>query len=334
MFIKRIGPPILCLVGMTSMAAKAGAPSISLMRDSGGSDRIDPITQQLRRGLRWSHGAYFFADQSTGDPPIFYTLNREGSLVASPRFEYSGEGSFYVTSSDRMSNGTLVFAGMTAPRSSRRDLSPFLAWISAAGHDQHKVSTGRYLPYLLAVAPDDTIWTLGYEADTTSENWRLDENTKVLGHFDQRGALLQAAFSLSDFKPFQQSLRMQRGLLATSKDKLGWYGPVADGNVVCVEISLQDFAVTTYPGASQHADKLDIPMKPAITDSGTASVWIQTHTPDSPGTYIFDSSSRDWVPIEVPRLGGFAFSPHLIGVEKDDLIFQYAQESTLLRVQR
>lgn len=147
MLINPIGPSILAIVAVTSMAAMANAPGISLLRESGGTDRIDPITGQLRRGLRWSHGGYFFVDGSTAQPPVFYTLNKEGALAASARFEYSGAGDFYVTSYDRMSDGTLVFAGMTSPPASRVSVSPFLAWMSTDGRDQHRVSTGRYLPY-------------------------------------------------------------------------------------------------------------------------------------------------------------------------------------------
>lgn len=329
MSIRPVGLFASCIIAIVGTAGKADAPAFRFVRD-GGTEWLDSTNEQFRAGIRWSHGAYFFANQVTGQPPMFYTVDRNGTLINSARFEYSDYDVFYPGPFDRMSDGTFVFAGMT--ESSPRIVSPFLAWTSMDGHVQHMLRTGKYLIYSLALAPDDTIWTLGFEADTTNPNWRVDQDANALRHFDASGQLLNSAFPLSEFERLQGFKAFASGLLTVSTDRIGWYKSIG-GRAVYLEISLKDFSVKTYPGASAHPDVHDRPIAVAITNGGVTSVTIQHPSPSPRKSYVLDPQSEKWTAVEVPHFGNSKFPPRLIGVDNQDLVFLAGREAAFFNIQ-
>lgn len=330
MFSKRLGMLLVEVAAFGGIVVAADAPGIHLVRD-GGTDQIDPLNNQLRRGLNWSHGAYIFEDNLAGEPPMFYTLDRDGTWVHTARFEYSGAGRFLVYAFDRMSDGTVMFAGgiETAPRA----VSPFIAWISSDGHLQGMTPTGDYLPRTLAVGPDDTIWTLGYEVDQSDPDWQIKKEANVLRHFDRSGKLIGSEFPYSEFRHSTNSLASSVGRLAVSRDRIGWYGGIGSKSVY-VEIALPSLSIKAYPGAPTKAVKTGLAVGFAISSSGVASVSIENDLPSARTNYILDRPASKWVPVEVPPMGGFKFAPILIGSDEEDLVFQYAREAQFYRVER
>jgi len=329
MSTKSVGLLAFCVIGTMAAGGKEDSPPFRFVRD-GGTERLDSTNGQFRAGLRWSHGAYFFADRVLGQPPVFYTIDRSGNLIGSARFGYSGHELFYSGSFDRMSNGSFVFAGMT--ETSPRIVSPFLGWTSAGGQEQHMRQTGKYLIYSLAVAPDDTIWTLGHEAETTNPDWQVDQNANVLRHFDSSGQLLNSAIPLSDFERLQGSKGFANGLLAVSSDNIGWYKCIG-GRAAYIEISSKDFSVKTYPGVSARPDNFDLPIGLAIAKHGFAAVSIQHQSPARHASYILDPQSGTWAAAEVPKLGALRYAPRLIGSDSEDLVFLAGHESAFFRIQ-
>jgi hypothetical protein len=102
--------------------------------------------------------------------------------------------------------------------------------------------TGLYVAFQVAVAPDDTIWTLGYQCINKSvDDSAVDQEAKVLRHFDKAGNLIGSAFPQSQFSR-RERRAINRGLLAATKDRLGWYGPM-NGKATYREISPDTMAI-------------------------------------------------------------------------------------------
>ena len=101
MTFKRFVLLFACVSVFTWIIARADAPGVHLVRQ-GGTDQINPIDEQLRRGMKWSHGAYFFMDGISGKPPVFYTLDLDGRWTDTAQFQnpeptrFSSSGFFSV----------------------------------------------------------------------------------------------------------------------------------------------------------------------------------------------------------------------------------------------
>jgi hypothetical protein len=65
MMLKRLVLLSFCIAALTWIAAKADVAGIRLLR-LGGTEDINAIDEQLHRGMKWSHGAYFVMDSHSG----------------------------------------------------------------------------------------------------------------------------------------------------------------------------------------------------------------------------------------------------------------------------
>jgi hypothetical protein len=326
MTLKRFVLLSSCVTVLTWIVAKADVPGIHLVRQ-GGTDHINSIDEQLRRQMTWSHGAYVFMDEVAGQPPVFYTLDRNGTWTDTAHFVNPEPTQFSAFSYDREADGTIVFSGQTstAPRAE----SPFLAWTSADGHTQRMIRTGPYFPYRVSVAPDGTIWTLGYEmVNLEPKNPAVNKEAHVLRHFDRAGNMIGSAFPQSQFDDNQRR-RLSDGLLVAAPDRLGWYGP-REGNATYTEISLATMTMKDYSGTSGSPSRFAHGL--AITDSGVASVCVDRASAEVRTNYILDRATSRWLPVSVPLMGGFKFTPILIGSDGDSLVFKYGRESGFFSV--
>ncbi len=110
MSVKRFVLLLSCVSVFTWIVAKADAPSIHLVRQ-GDTRQIDPIDDQLGRMMKWRHGAYLVMDTVGGKPPVFYTLDRDGTWTDTVQFRNPEPTRLYVSKYDRESDGTIVFSG-------------------------------------------------------------------------------------------------------------------------------------------------------------------------------------------------------------------------------
>ncbi len=314
-----------CASALTWIVAKADGPGIHLVRQSS-TDRIDEINGHWV--YRWRCGAYLLIDGMGGMPPVFYTLNREGRWTDTAQFRNPESTNFYTFDYDREADGTIVFSGQT--ETEPRVVAPFLAWTSADGKIQHLVRTGHYFPYKLAVAPDGTIWTLGYEmVNLDHEDPAVNKEAHVVRHFDRAGNLIGSAFPQSQFTR-DDYFRIGHSLLVATQNRLGWYGPRSWNPPMYTEILLDTMTMKTYPGAPTNS-RSDLAEELAMTSSGAAAVSVD-HPPGDRTTYILDRSSSRWMPVSVPPMGGYKFTPMLIGSDGDNLVFMYASESGFFSV--
>jgi len=318
-----------CAALSTWIAAKADAPCVQLVRE-GGTDQINSIDEQLSRSVKWSHGAYFFMDAIGGNPPVFYSLDRDGTWTDTAQFHNPEPTRFYTFTYDRESNGNIVFSGET--ETAPRVVSPFLAWTSADGKTQRMIRTDHYFPYEVAVAPDDSIWTLGLEmVNLDDRDPAVNQGAHVLRHFDSAGSLISSAFPQSEFNRYQRYC-LSTGLFVATQDRLGWYGPQGIGKATYTEFSLKSMRMKEYPGAPSSPRKHYLPVALSMTSSGAASVSIQDGSPGARTNYVLDRTSSSWVAVNVPPMGGFKFTPILIGSDGDNLVFKYGHEAGFFSV--
>jgi hypothetical protein len=50
--------------------------------------------------------------------------------------------------------------------------------------------------------------------------------------------------------------------------------------------------------------------------------------------FLFDRTTLQWIPLDVPSLGGYPFTPRLLGADGDDLVFEYALSAGFFRLAR
>jgi hypothetical protein len=306
----------------------ADAPGIQLVRESG-SDTLHGIANTTHGAIKWSHGAFLYME--SGYPPAFYTLDREGNWIYSAAFRAPNGALAWSNDYDRETDGSIVLAGQY---SSDQGAVPFLAWISVDGKTQRLVPTTPYFPYMLSVAPDGTVWTIGHEminGDPKAPG--LEPDAGVLRHFDGTGKLLGSALPQSRFKTPHEKFRLHSGFLVAKGDRLGWYGP-REGNGQYVEISTATMAVQSYPGLQPAPSRYDRACGLAVSDSGVVTVQIEDRSPLARATYSFDRATSKWVPLQVPAIGGYNFTPILAGTDGESLVFRYAYSVAFFAVPR
>ncbi len=211
----------VALVAHTCGFAADQVPRFELVRQ-GLPESINSVGDGFGRFTKWAHGAYVVMDWIGGEGPLFYTHDREGLRTQTAKVNNPDTGYMYVFHYDRESNGTIVFTGQI--ETAYRVESPFLGWTSPDGQNQRILQTGNYFPYELAVAPDDSIWTLGYEmVNLNPADPAVNREANVLRHFNPDGTLISSALPQSQFDS-SEFHRIATGLLTASQDRVGWYG--------------------------------------------------------------------------------------------------------------
>lgn len=328
MTFTRFSLMVSALLALAWATVGAGPTGPQIVRQ-GGTDNLDGVADLTHGVMKWSHGAFLYKDTGT-TPPSFYTLGRDGQLIATATQSIPGAGRYVTTGYDRRRDGSIVSAGQAYFPVGQS--VPFLTWLSGDGRTARIVRTAPYYPYLLSIAPDGTVWTIGLEminGDTEAQG--VNREAGVLRHFDSSGKLINSAFPQSQFHPRLGQDRLLSGFLVAAQDRLGWYAP-REGAGKYVEVSTGTMEVREYPGPPQGLSNGGPAVGFALTDSGVASVSIQDKSPGLRTAYYLDRAASKWVPITVPSLGGYRFAPHLMGSDGETLVFQYAHSAAFFKL--
>jgi hypothetical protein len=321
-------PLLRTLAGITaiSMAALA-ADSVPRVMQEGDANDLYPIAH-LADGLKFTHGAFICADLSAGR---FFTLSRNGDLVATAKLEFPDDEEYHISDFDLFSDGSIVAAALPSPYT---DVSPFLAFLSPDGKTKHIVRTGVYFPYHLVVAGYGTVWTLGHETiQGNAKDPSLDPNAGILRQFSRSGSAMASALPQSNFRASREEARISWGKLFAVGDRLGWYSAVG-GESRYVEIPTDTIAQHVFPGLPKpasvrfwdgHIDGV------AATAGGDVMVSVEGIGRKSQLVFLFDRTTSQWIPLDVPPLGGYPFTPRLLGADGDDVVFEYALSAGFFR---
>ncbi len=289
---------------------------------------------------KWSHSAFVYALMAGGLSPTFYTLDREGKFVSSATPQIPDVTGVSLLDSDRATDGSIVYSGWSA--SAYGEVQPFLIYLSPEGQTTHIIPTAPYWPYMLAIAPDGTVWTIGEEMiNHDPKDPELNTGAGVLRHFDRTGKLIASGIPKSSFTTGHQSSRLIHGFLVAMPNRLAWYTPkynLLQRRSEYIEISPGSLQLQSYPGLPPPA-KNGFYVGFAVTDAGDVFVSYEDHTNPLPRPsnyhlrtlYTFDRSTSKWALVPVPPFGKYP-DPLLIGAEGDQLVFKNGYSAAFFQV--
>ena len=235
------------LAGITAVTLVAlAADSVPRLIKEGDTSNLYPVAH-LANGLKFTHGAFICADRLSGR---FYTLSRNGDLIASWKVEEPDDAEYHISDFDRFSDGSIVAAALPSPYV---EISPFLAFLSPDGKTKRLVRLGAYFPQHVVVAGDGTVWTLGHEMiQGNSKDPALDPNAGILRQFSRSGAPMASALPQGNFTTNRELARISFGKLFAVRDHLGWYSDEG-GESRYVEITTDTIALYVFPGLPMSA---------------------------------------------------------------------------------
>lgn len=330
-------PSVLALAGLLPRPAETAEPS-----------RLSPASTVVLDGIgdlnhghwKWHYGAFVYALGVGHLTPTFYTLNRNGKFVSSATPELTEVTGVSLADFDRAPDGSIVYTGQSA--SAYGEPQPFLVYLSPQGETAQVIPTAPYWPWMLTVAPDGTVWTVGYEMihrDIRAPE--LNPNDGVLRHFDATGKLIRSDIPQSQFTPGRQFTRLGYGFLVATLNRVSWYTP--KNNLLAPRSEYLEIS----PGSqqTQHYPGLPPPTKEgfyigfAVTDAGEVFVSYEDRTNPQPRppdyhirtVYRLDRGASQWVPVAVPEFGPYP-DPHLIGAEGEELVFRSGYSAAFLRI--
>ena len=330
-------PAVLALAVLLPRQAETAEPPSFTPTSTIALDGIGDLQQGQ---WKWSHGAFLHAVGAGGLSPTFYTLSREGRFVSSITPQISDTTAVSLIDFDRAPDGSIVYTGQSA--SAYGGPQPFLVYLSPTGETTHLIATAPYWPWMLTIAPDGTVWTVGFEMVRRQLRApELNPQAGVLRHFDQTGKLLQSDIPQSRFTTPLQSSRLNHGFLVATRDRLSWYTPKYN------LLAERSEYVEISPGSQQTQHYLGLPPPTregfytgfAVTDAGQVFVSYEDHTNPQPRppdyhlrtVYRLDRSASHWIPVLVPEFGPYP-DPHLIGAEGDQLVFRSGYSAAFFRV--
>lgn len=321
---KKVSGYLAIAVMAVPIAAYAQPSAVS---DSG--TMTVPFVFDGKRPPVWGGGALVVADGPVVSPNIFMAFNRDGRQVFDAGFSIPGASKTTIDGFARGADGTVALCGQSYASDGRG--APFIALISADGDSQQVIRTEPYMPVVVAVAPDGTLWTVGLELnfDTHSEKG-VNREAGVLRHYDRNGKSLGAFIPRSIIKDTSH-LTLQGSMLAATADRVGWlhYDVTGRAPGAYVEVS-RDGKVSSYPLPQPQGDQPNFLYLcgMAITDSGDVFAVVGNFVNKQLSSFtlvVLNRSKGLWLPVRMPISGRWAL---LLGSAGDELALMYGPGSS------
>lgn len=250
-----------------------------------------------RRFPRWGRGVLTYIDTNDSEATVIRTFDRSGTELTPRVFSVPGAATTHLEQVARSIDGAIVACGTAYDHEGRG--GGFVAWIGKSPAESTVVRTFPYVPYLLAVAPDGTVWTQGLEMVKGVEHRSpASPDHGVIRHFDLSGKEV-GSFILRSNLP-ERSVGLFQGMLAASGERVGWYSQDNE----YFEIA-RDGKVTRYPvapGLGRRASTL------ALTENGAVLVTGQIfEAGEKPGPkrgesvlYMLNRPNAEWKALKPP----------------------------------
>jgi hypothetical protein len=182
----------------------------------------------------------------------------------------------------------------------------FISWITP---DHQSTTTIRlpsfYSPALVALAPDGTVWTKGWEASHI-EGYGAVLDAPIMRHFDRTGKMIGSALLPKFLSPSSKlTYTDDFGYMVSSATRIGWM----QNNSSYYEFSFDGQDVVEYPPLPI-PPKVSILLGLALLDDGKvfASTSVFTGSEMHRGIYLYalDKSRKEWRQIDALRILGSA----------------------------
>jgi hypothetical protein len=304
-------------LAFAAMSGALGQERVTLMPSS---DRLTLSEAQMGQRIpQWGGNALVVAAGPSTEPNAFLAYDRKGAVVFNVSFSIPGADHTYVYQWARGASGAFGLCGSSYMNDGRG--APFIAWISPDGSSQRVIRTDPYTPTLIAVAPDGTLWTVGYELHRGFENrGGTDPGAGVLRHFDPTGKTLGAFISRSSFP---DPVELYNGVIAAWAGHVGWiHYRETNGEGAYDEVS-PGGEVVRYP--MPRLPKLTTAAEVdgmAITDTGEVFVAMRDVGAHN-GSLVFrlSRSTEQWLPVTLPGTGPSDYV-ELFGASGTELVFR------------
>jgi hypothetical protein len=109
----------------------------------------------------WSNGALVVVRGEGAGAPSIFAVDRQGRQVFAATLLIPDSIRTYVLNMDRGTDGTVAVCGSAWSSDGRG--APYIARFSPDGLTEQVIRTESYYPYLVALAPDGTVWAEGFE---------------------------------------------------------------------------------------------------------------------------------------------------------------------------
>ena len=157
---------------------------------------------------KWTNGVLITVDGWLSARPVIFLYDRSGVQTSAIPFSISGAARIYIADFDRGVDGTIGLVGSATEADGRT--GSFVATISPDGSISKTTRTSPYSARHVAVAPDGTLWTEGWEmvssaalkADGKTHHTAAESFVPGAGnirHFDREGNLVVAFVAQSTF---------------------------------------------------------------------------------------------------------------------------------------
>jgi hypothetical protein len=187
----------------------------------------------------------------------------------------------------------------------------YSGFVALASHDGGIGTIIRTAPYVatgIAIAPDGTIWTVGYEADNVKKAL-VATDKGVIRHMDSSGNPLADFLPQSSLSP--RELQFGTAELACNSSRVGWYQ--SRGGAAYFEVV--DHKVERYPILQDGSPDVAI-MGLSITTDDQVLLTSSVHG-NNPHLYWLDRRQRAWTRIDAPA----GAASWLLGGSGNTLVF-------------
>lgn len=230
----------------------------------------------------WASGLLvgYLKNESSG--PIIFTVDREGRRTET-LFTIPGSNYIELMNTTARETGELVILGhaLTAEGSQ----TSFIATISADRTRQTMTRVWPYMPYIVTVAPDGTIWTIGM---VKTEDGRGSVALHVLRRFQPDGRMLDSrTLKLRGDSTFETISQFR-----SSADRVALFTPENE----YIEFSLNGGEMDRYEGPVRAPSKDLSAVFMGLSRDGR--VIITHHTAAGNQFLELDRKNRSWVPVE------------------------------------
>jgi hypothetical protein len=175
------------------------------------------------------------------------------------------------------------------------------------GADVTFVDTGRYVPDRIAIAPDRTIWTLGWQRDAqTNRPDRQDYN--IVRQFSTDGKELNAYLPRAAFPPGLEPGMQSPGVsIAVTSDRVGI---LANSGHTSVQ---QEWVELDLTGKVIGRARVEGALRETYLAAFTSDDHV--YVASNPGVYTLDQATHTWKQIPKQVTG------YLIGADGDSLVY-------------
>jgi len=147
---------------------------------------------------------------------------------------------------------------------------------------------------------------------------------------------MASALPQGNFRAPRELARISSGKLFAVRDRLGWYSDVG-GESRYVEITTDTIEQHVFPGLPKLASARMWGGQiegVAATVGGEVMVAVDNGGRKGRLVFLFDRANSQWIPLDVPPIGGYSFTPRLLGADGDDVVFESALSAGFFRLVR